>query len=68
MPKEASQDSGSYGLNDDDLQKMVSDAVFYCLIADQKKATIKVNRIGWGALCPSIFILFRKVICSSPAT
>ena len=42
MPKDASKDSGSHGLNDDDVQKMVSDAVFYCLIADQKKATIKV--------------------------
>ena len=40
MPKEASQ---AHSLNEDDLEKMVSDAVFYCLIADQKKAAIKVR-------------------------
>ena len=45
MPKEASQASGSHSLNEDDLEKMVSDAVFYCLIADQKKAVIKVRLI-----------------------
>ena len=43
MPKDASQASGSHSLNDDDLEKMVSDAVFYCLVADQKKAAIKVR-------------------------
>ena len=42
MPKDASQASGSHSLNDDDLEKMVSDAVFYCLVKDQKKDAIKV--------------------------
>ena len=31
------------GLNEDDAQKMISDAVFFFLVADQKKSVIKVN-------------------------
>ena len=38
-----SQSQSSHGLNDDDIEKMVSDAVFYFLVADQKKSIIKVK-------------------------
>lgn len=31
-----------HGLNDDDAQKMISDVVFFFLVADQKKTVIKV--------------------------
>ena len=31
------------GLNEDDVNKMVSDIVFYLLTADQKKSVIKVK-------------------------
>jgi len=42
MPRpSASQTQSQHGLNDDDIEKMVSDAVFYFLVADQKKSIIK---------------------------
>ena len=45
MPRpSASQTQSQHGLNDDDIEKMVSDAVFYFLVADQKKSIIKVKQ------------------------
>jgi len=44
MPRDdrsKSSQSHSHGLNDDDIDKMVADAAFYFLVADQKKALIK---------------------------
>jgi len=32
----------SFGITEDDEQKMISDAVFFLLVADQKKTVIKV--------------------------
>ena len=45
MPRagESSQASAAHSISDDDLEKMVSDAVFYLLIADQKKSLVKVR-------------------------
>ena len=45
MPKgnDSSQASAAHSLSEDDLEKLVSDAVFYFLVADQKKALIKVT-------------------------
>ena len=46
MPRDdrsKSSQSQSHGLNDDDIDKMVADAAFYFLVADQKKALIKVD-------------------------
>ena len=45
MPKgpSASQPHSEHGLTDEDIEKMVSDAVFYFLVADQKKSMIKVK-------------------------
>jgi hypothetical protein len=34
-------DFSQHNLNEADLQKMISDAVFYVLVADQKKSLIK---------------------------
>ena len=36
------QSQSQHGLNEDDKEKMISDAVFYFLVADQKKSLIKV--------------------------
>jgi len=44
MPRPSASQSQSqtqHGLNEDDIEKMVSDAVFYFLVADQKKSIIK---------------------------
>ena len=38
---ESQPDFSQHNLNDADLQKMISDSVFYVLVADQKKALIK---------------------------
>ena len=37
------QSQSQHGLNEDDKEKMISDAVFYFLVADQKKSIIKVR-------------------------
>ena len=47
MPRDEKQKSGKggasqHGLNEDDIDKMVADATFYFLVADQKKSIIKV--------------------------
>ena len=48
MPRDEKQKSGKgasasqHGLNDDDIDKMVSDATFYFLVADPKMSIIKV--------------------------
>ena len=47
MPRPSTSQTQSqhgHGLNDDDIEKMVSDAVFYFLVADQKKSIIKVKQ------------------------
>ena len=47
MPRApASQSQPEHGLTEEDIDKIVSDAVFYFLVADQKKSVIKVNRIN----------------------
>ena len=49
MPRDDKQKSGKgggasqHGLNEDDIDKMVADATFYFLVADQKKSIIKVT-------------------------
>ena len=43
------------GLNEDDAQKMISDAVFFFLVADQKKSVIKVNKAGIYTIYIGIF-------------
>ena len=45
MPRApASQSQPEHGLTEEDIDKIVSDAVFYFLVADQKKSVIKVKR------------------------
>jgi len=43
MPRnsDSSQASAAHTLSDDDMEKMVSDAVFFFLVADQKKSLVK---------------------------
>ena len=38
---ESQPDFSQHNLNDADLQKMISDSVFYVLVADQKKSLFK---------------------------
>ena len=45
MPN-SSQAADAHSLSDEDLERMVADAVFYLLVADQKKAPIKVTCIS----------------------
>ena len=40
------QSQSQHGLNEDDKEKMISDAVFYFLVADQKKSVIKVLKFS----------------------
>ena len=73
MPRPSASQSQSqtqHGLNDDDIEKMVSDAVFYFLVADQKKSIIKVNRSGlqFAVHYMSTLFLFREQSCVNIAT
>ena len=40
------QSQSQHGLNEDDKEKMISDTVFYFLVADQKKSVIKVLKFS----------------------
>ena len=40
------QNNDDSGLNDDDIEKMISDATFFFLVSDQKKALIKVRSVS----------------------
>ena len=40
------QNNDNAGLNDDDIEKMISDATFFFLVSDQKKALIKVRSVS----------------------
>lgn len=73
MPRPSASQSQSqtqHGLNDDDIEKMVSDAVFYFLVADQKKSIIKVNSVLSSNLHLQLinFVLFRELSCVNIAT
>ena len=49
------QSQSQHGLNEDDKEKMISDTVFYFLVADQKKSVIKV--LKFSCSCTSFYVL-----------
>ena len=46
MGKTHQNNDDDAGLNDDDIEKMISDATFFFLVSDQKKALIKVRSVS----------------------